>query len=649
MIALPIRSLALPVLIQAVAVIGLLTATSAAADTRQDVMSVLHMLDYVGVDYPEFVQDGEILDTAEYREQQEFAGEILARIQGLPEKPEQPRLIEQAQQLQQAVEAKAAGERIAEQTASLSRSLLSAYPVQSAPRAAPDVAAAEPIFKQQCASCHGAQGHGDGPAAAGLEPPPTDFHDLARQRQRSAFGLYNVITLGVEGTAMPSFAHLSEAQRWALAFYVGQMAYEPGQREAGAELWQDQTAATESVSNLDKLSAITPAALIGQHGAQAEDLMAYLRRHPEAVTAGEAGPLQKAADLLDNSLTAYRNGQQAEARRLALSAYLDGYELAEASVATVDGDLNRRIEKEMSAYREMLDKGAAVDQATEQVATIQTALDQAENKLNEGELSGFASATASFIILAREGLEAILLLVAMFAFLRKANRSDALPWVHAGWIAALVLGIATWFAATYLITISGANREITEGATALLAAAILLLVGVWLHNKSYAQHWQEYVSGKLQRTLQSNRLWLLTLIAFLVVYREVFETVLFYRALWAQGDHNAILAGFAAAALTLVVIAWGVFYYSLRLPIRQFFSWSSVLIAALAVIFTGKGVAALQEAGAIPVDSIDFISLPILGIYPTLQALSLQLGMLLLVLGGFAYNHLSAAPERSKA
>ena len=121
----------------------------------------------------------------------------------------------------------------------------------------------------------------------------------------------------------------------------------------------------------------------------------------------------------------------------------------------------------------------------------------------------------------------------------------------------------------------------------------------------------------------------------------VLETVLFYQALWAQGDHEAIVWGFGTAAVTLLFIAFAIFRLSMRLPIRQFFSASAFLIVALAVVFTGKGVAALQEAGLLPVNSVDFVSIPMLGVYPTLQVLLLQASVLALVLLGFAWNHFS--------
>src|SRR5690606_14970065 len=131
-------------------------------------------------------------------------------------------------------------------------------------------------------------------------------------------------------------------------------------------------------------------------------------------------------------------------------------------------------------------------------------------------------ALSAFAILLREGLEAILVVAAILAFLVKAGRRDAVRWVHAGWIAALALGFATWFAASYLLQISGASRELTEGLTALAAAAVLLSVGYWLHGKAYAQSWQRYIREKLSGALSGGTLAALAAVSFLAVYREVF-------------------------------------------------------------------------------------------------------------------------------
>ena len=143
------------------------------------------------------------------------------------------------------------------------------------------------------------------------------------------------------------------------------------------------------------------------------------------------------------------------------------------------------------------------------------------------------------------------------------------------------------------------------------------------------------------RTQAPRQLFLFGL-AFLVVYREVFETILFYAALWAQGSGLALLAGMLSASVLLGVVGWLMLRYSRNLPIAEFFRYSSWLMAILTVVLAGKGVAALQEAGILdirPLSSIPRISL--LGIFPTIQSIGAQLLMIAAIVAGFAYNRRS--------
>ncbi|MGH8528569.1 MAG: cytochrome c/FTR1 family iron permease [Nevskiales bacterium] len=605
-------------------------------------MNALHMLDYIGVDYPEFVQDGRVKNEAEYVEQVEFASEVAAVLARLPATPAQTELLRQATGLQQAIHDKVAGREITALTDALSTALVRHYPVPQAPRRAPDMTQVQAQYQNACASCHGASGGGDGAAGTGLEPPPANFLDRARAEQRSVFGLYNVISLGVAGTGMPSFKQFSEAERWALAFYVSQLSNSGDEKARGERLWRDQAAAARALPDLQHLANALPNAQARQHGAAGTDVLAWLRAHPEALQRSEENPLALASAQIKASAQSYGAGQAQLALQQALAAYLDGFELAEAALAAADPQLVRTIEQQMMDYRALIKTGAPAERVMASAAEIQAQLDIARDRLTEAVHAPLGSFVGSFIILAREGLEVILVLAAMFTFLKRAERSDALPWVHAGWSSALLLGIATWFASTYFINISGATRELTEGFTALVAAVILLSVGLWLHNKSYSSRWQQYVAGKMKGALSSGGLWGIALLSFIATYREVFETVLFYRALWDQGSHGAILLGMAAAGLMLAGVIWAVFALSMRLPIRQFFTASSVLIVILAVVFTGQGVAALQEAGWLSAQNVAFIRVPLLGIYPNLQGLSLQAAVLMLVLSGFAWNHVTA-------
>ena len=227
----------------------------------------------------------------------------------------------------------------------------------------------------------------------------------------------------------------------------------------------------------------------------------------------------------------------------------------------------------------------------------------------------------------------------MIAFLRKAERKEVLPYVHAGWVSALVAGAATWFAATELISISGAGRELTEGFGGIFAALVLVSVGIWMHGKSKADAWQRYIKEKLDKALSRGSAWFLFGLAFVVVYREVFETILFFAAMSNGAGAHAIIGGALGGAAILGVIAWAMLQYSRRLPITAFFRYSSALIALLAVVLAGKGIAAVQEAGLVnitPLASIPRIDL--LGVYPSIQTVSGQLLIAAALALGFWFN-----------
>jgi high-affinity iron transporter len=243
----------------------------------------------------------------------------------------------------------------------------------------------------------------------------------------------------------------------------------------------------------------------------------------------------------------------------------------------------------------------------------------------------------SLLIVLREGLEAILVLAAILAFVRKTGRRDALPYIHAGWLAAVALGVLTWFVASFVLSISGASREMTEGVTALLAAAMLLYVGFWLHNKSYAQAWSAFIRTQVTTALGRGTLWAMASISFLAVYRELFETILFYETLWVQVGPEGqapVLGGFALGAALLAAISWAILKYSVRLPIGPFFSATSALLGIMAVVFAGNGVAALQEAGIVGSTLVNFVSVPILGIHATTQGLLTQCIVLAVLVAG---------------
>ena len=290
----------------------------------------------------------------------------------------------------------------------------------------------------------------------------------------------------------------------------------------------------------------------------------------------------------------------------------------------------------MAGFRTAIAKGEPEAALRQRLAATETLLDRAETALAPEAGSAISTFLGAFTILLREGLEALLVVIAMIAFLRKAERTEALPYVHGGWAAALLAGAATWAVATYAIGISGASRELTEGFGSLLAALILLSVGIWMHGKAQADEWRRYIAEKMQGALSRGSAWFLFGLAFIVVYREVFETILFFTALWTAVNGAAILAGALTATALLAVIALLMLRFSRTLPIGQFFRYSAMLMAVLTVVLAGKGIGALQEAGMIGVTPLAGIPrVPMIGLFPTAEAVAAQLLMIAAILIGF--------------
>jgi len=618
---------------------GAFSSRPAAAQTDAgDVQTVWRLLDYIAVDYEGAVSKGKVISAAEYAEMTEFAATVKRGIRDLPNSSARAPLETTASDIEAAIAAKAEPRIVAAQSRQLASRLLAAYPVPLAPRSLPDLARGAKLYSENCASCHGANGNGQGPLARGMTPPPIAFIDRERARQRSLFALYQVIGQGLEGTAMPSFAQLSDEDRWALAFYVGGFAFKD--QKAGEGIWKADSDLRQKITNLEALASVTPAALGKTHGdAKADTLTAYLRANPQAVTAGGSASLSVARSKLEASLSAYQQGNRPQAQRLALSAYLDGFEPVEPILSARDGALMAKIETAMIEYRSAIASGAPVADVKAKAETIGAMFTDAEAALSPELSSGTSAFLGALAILLREGIEALLIVVAMIAFLKKAERPQYLRYVHGGWITALVAGVATWAAATYLVSISGAGRELTEGLGSLVAAVILVSVGIWMHGKSSAAAWQRYVREVMDKALSRGSVWFLFGLSFLVVYREVFETVLFFSALVSQGNGDAIAAGALTAIVLLAVITWIMLKLSKSLPIGKFFAYSSALIAILAVVLAGKGIRGLQEAGWIAIDLIPSVPrIEWLGVYPTAASLAVQLFVVALLLWGFGRN-----------
>ncbi|MGO9513218.1 MAG: FTR1 family protein [Steroidobacteraceae bacterium] len=614
-----------------------------APDLTEQVSQTWQILDYLADDYRGAVTDGRVASVSEYAEMREFAEAVRSKIHALPPVAASSELQKSAEGLAQSIADKEAPRVVAMQAHALADALLVAYPIPTAPLAPPDLARGARVYATTCAGCHGATGHGDGPAGTQLQPRPVDFTDRSRAAERSVLSLYQAVTRGVPGTAMPGFPQLSTADRWAVAFYAGSFAYAP-YVSAGETRWRHDSALRAYVPDLGTLVKGREdqwAPLFGADGAAAA--LGYLRAHPEVLAAGPHG-IALARSQLAASLAAYRSGRAEEAARLALSAYLDGIEPIEPALATLDENLRIQLETHMAQYRAAVLNHAS-DTVEQQAIALNRLLDAIDQELAATHATTTTAFLGAFTILVREGLEALLVVVAMIAFLRKAHRDDAVRYVHFGWTLALAAGALTWAVATYVIAVSGAGREVTEGLSSLFAAVVLLGVGIWMHQKSVGGRWQAYLHAKLSAALDQRSVIFLFALSFIAVYREVFETILFYAALWTQGQKAAIGAGLMAGTMTLVALAWVLLRASRRLPVGTFFAASSLLIAVLALVLTGKGMQALQEAGWLATTPVPFPRIDWLGVFPSQQSLGAQALILSIVIIAFFVNRRGATPS----
>jgi high-affinity iron transporter len=604
--------------------------------------ALLQLVDYIGVDYPVAVADGQVISPAEYAEMREFAARANALAAGLPAGTARDQALPATVELTAAIDARAPVEAVRAATRRVRSALLDGFPLDLAPAHRPDLVRAAKVYAASCASCHGATGDGAGPAAATLEPPPTAFTDGERARQRSLQGLYATISRGVDGTAMQGFDALSAEQRWGLAWYVG-----------GLHLAATTPVAVlgGTLPDLRSYTTKSPLELVDSGVPQA--VVAALRLDPTPLFVDAADPLVVARTKLAAALTAHAAGDRGGAYALALSAYLDGYELAEASLFTLAPERARATESKMLALRAALSDTNTSElrprfEALDAELAALSALAAAPASLSPGMALG-----ASFFILAREGLEALLLVGVIITVLVKTGQRQALPAIHGGWIAALLLGLVTWVVSSWLIAISGATRETTEGVAALIAAVVLFYVGFWMHDKLSAQRWQQFLQEQVQGALSGGSRATLALLSFIAVYREVFETVLFYQALWVQAPggelRGAIIGGAMLAVLLLAALGLAIFWLGMRLPLRQFFVLSAGLMIALAVVFAGKGVAALQEAGRVALDPVAFPRIELLGVYPSLQSLGAQALLLAAAVALVLYNRRAEARSQARS
>lgn len=598
---------------------------------EKEARTLVTLLDYIAKDYDGAIKNGKIINEAEFEEISEFTQTCITYHQNLI-----PQINDQSftdlkyglENLKDLIRNKSDQTIIDAQTKDIKNKILAMGLIKMSPDKWPSLKSGMMIYNEKCQSCHGAEGKGDGILAAGLDPEPTDFQDPGTLKHLSAVQAYNVAKLGLEGTAMRSFNELSEAELWDVSFYIMSLSHPVG---------QEKLSILPAGINLDSVSKWTDQVLQSTLAATGSQINISQIRHYEPE---RALPLEVASTNLNASLQAFFNNDKKTAQQLALSAYLEGVELVENTLKASDKSIVIEIEKAMLAYRNAL-KGNDAELAKSTHANASELIVKAQEILDSNSYSFGFTYWAALSILLREALEALLIIVVILSILRPLKIKKAIQFLHAGWIAALIVGVASWLFVDQLVKISGSSREMMEGVGSLIAVVVLVYMGTWLHSKSEIQKWKEFIEVKISKISQSGNWWGLMLFSFIVVFREAFEVVLFLSALKLDiPSSSGSPIGWAVLTSVIITVAFAVLMlqYSKRLPIKQIFRVSAITMVVLAVVLVGKGFAALQEAGVIGMNLLsDWVRFEALGIYPTIQSLGAQLLTLALTIGLWMY------------
>ncbi len=562
---------------------------------ENQIKKIVMMMNIVAKEYQLGISDGEIMNADEYEESQVFLKQAFNRFKKLPARPEQVDSVRTLQgqflRLTEMIQSRRPPADVRAAVAEINSGLLENYGIKLSvsPSTPVSLENGERIYQSNCAVCHGKEGAGKGPLASQLDPPPANLADpeVTGDPHTNPYDNFQVINVGIANTAMMGWSDiLTEPELWDVTYYI--------------RTFSNATVEVPLVAT----AGGSPALSSENGGKQSQAVIREIRT------------------FLDQSLETYKKGDIDPAADLAFDAYL-AYEKIESPLTNQRKALGLRLESSFSRYRAEIKRNADPSLVEKIYQDLHSDLDQAGEVLQTQV--GFAGLfIQSFSIILREGFEAILIVAALITFLTKSRNRDKVKTIYWGVLA----GVAGSFLTAYLfhevLHVSVESQELLEGWIMLLAVVVLFWVSYWLVSKIEAEKWQQYITSKMKTAVTTGSSFALALVAFLSVYREGFETVLFYKALYLYAGEGTqgILPGFFAGCVVLALVFFLLNRLGVRIPIRWFFAFTSVFLYFMAFIFMGKGLHELQMGKVLPMTHAEFAPhISWLGMYPTWETL----------------------------
>ena len=393
------------------------------------------------------------------------------------------------------------------------------------------------------------------------------------------------------------------------------------------------------------------------------DALAMKEKKPMgSATEGQKGEVRDEIDVIREQLMAteifYELGDTQSAYTSARSAYLDSYEYVEIPLRAIAPDFTLEVEFQFATLRNQINQGAPMGDISSTVIAIERSLDESERLVSgTGTLAPMIAFVSSFAIIFREGLESVLILGAIITYLEASRNHKFKKYVHYGIVLAIGATAVTWFIASYIIEISGVNRELIEAVAALSATAVLFYVSFWILNKIEHKRWMEFVKAKVFQASTTGGVMVFVMLSFFTVYREGFETVLFYQAMLGFAKYMELYVGlgFIVGLISLFGIYFGFRKLGKRLPLRALFGLTMGIGAYLSIAFLGNAIREFQVLDYIPYTSmlgtiprLDINVATMTGIYPTLETTVGQIVLLSVYLIASLYV-LILRPKRQKA
>ncbi|MFL6483800.1 MAG: FTR1 family protein [Nitrososphaera sp.] len=343
-------------------------------------------------------------------------------------------------------------------------------------------------------------------------------------------------------------------------------------------------------------------------------------------------------EQLGETLRLYNQGSYDNALLSSRSAYLDSYESVEIPLRPIDPDFTLDMEIKFAELRNLIQARASYEQVEAKVVEIRRGLDESERLVSgTGILAPTIAFSTSFSIIFREGLESALIIGAILTYLEASRNIKFKKHVYYGILIAIGATAVTWFIAEFIIDISGASRELIEAIAGISAVAVLFWVSFWVLNKIETKRWIEFVKAKVWKATATGSIMVFVMLSFFTVYREGFETVLFYQAMLSFAKYMEwyVIGGLVIGLAVIVATALLVRKLGKRLPLKVLFALTMGIGAYMSIAFIGNAVREFQELGYIStthligiVPRLDINLASMTGIHPTLETVIAQVTLL---------------------